>query len=42
MEDNGVKADAVEEAEVDRELVDLVENCTANLDHGEFCRVRGV
>ena len=39
MKDDRVEADAVEEAEVDGELVDIVENGTADLDDGELCRV---
>ena len=42
MEDNGVKADAVEEAEVESKLIYLVEDGTADLDDGEFCGVGGI
>ena len=42
MEDNGVEADAVEEAEVESKLVYLVEDGTADLDDGEFCGVGGI
>ena len=36
MKDDRVEADAVEEAEVDGELLYVVEDGTANLDDGEF------
>ena len=42
VEDDGIEADAVEEAEVDCELVDVVEDGAADLDDGEFCGVGGI
>ena len=42
MENDRVKADTVEEAEVDGELFDVVEDRAADLDDGEFCGVGGV
>ena len=42
MEDDGVKADAVEEAEVESKLVYLVEAGAADLDDCEFCGVGGI
>lgn len=42
MKDNGIQADAVEKAEVDSELVDVVKHGATDLDDSEFCRVRGV
>ena len=42
MEDNGVEADPIEEAQAEGQLVELVENGTSDLDDGEFCRVRGI
>ena len=42
MEDDRVEADSVQEAETVRELLNLVEDCAANLDHSELGRVRRV
>jgi hypothetical protein len=42
MEDDRVKADAIEEGEGKRELVDLVEDGAADLDDRELGRVVGV
>ena len=42
MDDNGVKADPVEEAQAQGELVELVEHGAANLDHCELGRLRRV
>ncbi len=42
MENNGVEADTVEEAEVEGELVYLVKDGAADLDDGELCGVGGI
>lgn len=42
MEDDGVEANTVEEAEVEGELVYLVKDGTADLDDGELCGVGGI
>ena len=39
MEDNGVEADTVEEAEVDGELLYVVEDGASDLDDCELCGV---
>jgi hypothetical protein len=36
MEHNGVQAHAIQEAQAEREFVELVKDCTPNLDNGEF------
>lgn len=42
MENDGVEADTVQEAQAVSELVNLVEDSSANLDDGELGRVGGV
>ena len=42
MENDRVKADTVEEAEVDGELFDLVKNCAADFDDGKLGGVGGI
>ena len=36
MEDDGVEPHAVQEAQTQRQLIDLREDSTSNLDNGEF------
>ncbi len=42
MEDDGVEANAIEEGQVRRELLDLVEDGTSDLDDSELCGVRAI
>ena len=42
MENDRVETDAVEEAKVDGELFNLVEDGASNFDDGEFCGVGGI
>ena len=42
MKNDGVETDAVEEAKVDGELFNLVENCASDLDDGDFCGMGSV
>lgn len=37
MEDNGVEAQAVEEAKAEGELLEVIEDCTTNFDDSKFC-----
>ena len=42
VQDDGVESNAVQEADTEGQLIQLVEDGTSNFDDGEFCRLGGI